>query len=118
MDRRHDETGLDQNIDEQPARPFNGDRHLAGLARPTQARDEIGKPVVVMGHDKVVENLAGRLDNTNGMARAASIEPNENGHGCTSQSCRMVPGAGSPHRLLINRRSGRILADMSMRIFL
>jgi len=114
MDRRDDEAGVDQRVDEQPAGPFDGDRRLAGWPMPAQTRDEIGKPIAIMGHDKMVEDLTGSVDDTDGMARTAPVEPDENGHGCTSLNWSMVPGAGSPHGLLINRRSGPILAEVSV----
>ena len=114
MDRNDDEPGLDQHVDEKPTGPFDGDRRLAGQAMPAQASNEIGKSIPIMGDGKVVEDLAGRVDDTDGMARSAPIETDENGHGCTSVNWSMVPGAGSPHGVLINRRSGRILAEMSV----
>jgi hypothetical protein len=92
------------------------ERYETGVGRAVsaQAGNEIGKSIPIMGHGKVVEDLAGWVDDTDGMARSAPIEPDENAHGCTSQNSSMVPGAGSPHGMLINRRSGPFLVELSV----
>lgn len=97
MDRDDSEPGLDQRVDEKAAKPLDGNRRCAGRAVAAQAGNEIGKAVAVMGDGKVVEDLAGRVDDTNGMARSAPIETDENGHGCTlfeleyGARCRELP---------------------------
>lgn len=109
-----DEPGLDQHVDE-PTGPLDGDRRLAGRAIPAQAGREISKPVPLVGDGKVVQAPAGRVDDTNGMVRSAPIDTNQNGHGCTFANWGRVPGAGScPHEVLINRRSGHILVEVSV----
>ncbi|MHC2295887.1 hypothetical protein ACVJBD_000093 [Rhizobium mongolense] len=111
---RLDDSGVEQGVDE-PTGPLDGGRRLAGRAAPAQGRNEIGKPVPFVSDGKVAEAPAGRVDDTNGMARSAPIDTNENGHGCTYANWSLVPGAGScPHRVLINRRCGHILVEVSV----
>jgi hypothetical protein len=112
MDRRDEEACLHQRIDEEAARPLDGDRRLAGRAVPVETDNEIGKTVSIMVDSEAIENLAGSVDDTNGMARSAPIETDENGHECTPANWSMIPSAGSPRGVLINRRSGRILAEV------
>lgn len=111
---RLDDSGVEQGGDE-PTGPLDVARRLAGRAAPVQGRNEIGKPVPLVSDGKVAEAPAGRVDDTNGMARSAPIDTNENGHGCTYANWSLVPGAGSyPHRVFINRRCGHILVEVSV----
>src|SRR5690606_16942730 len=112
MDRGDEEAGLDQLVDKKPAGPLDSDRRLAGRAVSAQPRHQMVETVAIVSHGEVIEAPAGRVDNTNGMARPAPVETDENGHGYTSPSWSKVPCAGSPYGMLINRRSGQNLIGL------
>ncbi len=112
MDRRDDEPGLHQHVDEQTARPFDRDGHLVRQTVTAQARDEMVEAVAVMGDGELIEAFAGGVEDADGMVRPAPVEADENGHGCTSLPWSKVPCAGSSRGMLINRRSGQHLAGL------
>ncbi len=107
MDRGDDEAGLDEGIDQEAGGPLDGDRDHARRAVLLQARHEHRQPGPVVADLEPVEHHALGVDHADGVGAGAPIDADPDPHRLVSSVWRMIPIAGSPGGMLIDRRSGR-----------
>ena len=111
MDRRDNEPGIDEAIDDEAAGALDGDRCSGRRPPSPKPSDEIGKSIKIMRYQEAFEDFTGAIEHADGVARSAPVETDENGHSVSLASRNIIPSAGSPCGALINRRSGQIFAE-------
>src|ERR1700712_2345733 len=107
MGRNYRVPGLDQRIDEQSGRAFDGDWQFGRecyLAQPGKHVDEAC--IIVPGLD-AGDDLTGTIDDADGVGGAAPVQTSVKWHVLTSLGCSRLTRAGRSCGSLTDRRSGR-----------
>jgi len=107
MDRDHRMTGFDQRVDEQAGGPLDGNGQFGRRRELAQGRQQRGEAGRVVADLLARDDLAGAVDNADGMACAAPIQSSVKGHMPISLGWCRLTRAGRSCGSLTDRRSGR-----------
>lgn len=104
MDWNDFEPGLDQMIDHKAGWSLDGDRDLAGRPMSLQPGHTAGQPFTVVTSFEPVHHASLGVDHADGVRAAAPIDPHIHIPRTFPSLWSMVPIAGSPGGMLIDRR--------------
>ncbi len=106
VDRDDHEAGPHQGVDQQARGALDGDPRLAGLAVPGEALEQRSEALAVVVGPEPVQHRPLGVEHAHGVRAPAPVHADEHAHGLIPPRWRMVPAAGSPGGMLIDRRSG------------
>jgi len=107
QDELADAAILLQGIDQEAGRPLDRDRDHLRRAVLLQARHQCRQTRPVVADLEPVEHHALGVDHADGVGAGAPVDADPDPHRLVSSVWRMIPIAGSPGGMLIDRRSGR-----------
>jgi hypothetical protein len=104
---RHDRmAGLEQGVDDQPARALDGDGNGAGRCQLGQPLAQVCQTGGIVRDPQAEHDGSGAVDDADGMAGAAPIQSPEIRHGQVLRGCATLPSVGRNCGSLIDWRSG------------
>jgi hypothetical protein len=107
VDRNYRVPGLDQRIDDQPGRAFDGDRQLGRECYLAQPGKHVDEACTIVPDLDAGDDLTGAIDDADGMGDPAPVQTSVKWHVLTSLDCSRLTRAGRSCGSLTDRRSGR-----------